>query len=77
MPLEESNIKIYYRAFMTTKYKESERILKSIINDKVTPTDDNKKIKIIAYYKNNKTKNLLTKNHPRLNKDPLKKRMVV
>ena len=77
MPSAESNIKIYYGAFVTTKCNESEGIMKTIINNNVTPTDDNKKIKIITYYKNNKTKNLLMKIHPRPNEDPVKKRMVV
>ena len=48
---------------MMTKYKENERIIKTIIDDNVTPTDDNK-IKIIMYYKNKKTMNLLMKTIP-------------
>ena len=62
---------------MNTKYKEIERIMKNIIYNNVSPTDDEKKIKLITYYKNWKPRNLLTKNHPRSNEDPLKKRMVV
>ena len=38
---------------------------------------DNKKISLIVYYKNNKTKISLWKNHPKPNTDLLKERMVV
>ena len=38
---------------------------------------NNKKINLVTNYKNNKTNNLLMKNHPRPNEDPLKEHMVV
>ena len=76
-PTAEGNIKLYYRAYMTTKYKENERIMKNIVCNNVSPRDNEKKIKLITYYKNCKTKNLLMKNHPRPNEDPLKNRMVL
>ena len=51
--------------------------MKNIIYNNVSPADDEKKIKLIVYYKNCKTKTLLMKNRPKLNEDPLKECIVV
>ena len=58
---------------MSSKYKEEEQIIKGI----VTSVDNNRKISLITYYKSNKTKNFLMKNHHKPNEDPLKEHMVV
>ena len=56
-------IKLYYRNFMSTAYKADERILKSIVERGVTPTDENDSIKLVIFYKNKKTSNLVMKNN--------------
>ena len=61
---------------MSRKYKE-EKTIKSLVHNNITPLDNNKKINLVIYYKNNKMKNLLMKNHPRPNEDLLKECMVV
>ena len=76
-PHKEGNIRLYYRAFMSFKYKEEEKIIKSIVNSNVTSVDYNRKINLVIHYKNSKMKNLLMKNHPKLNEGPLKECMVV
>ena len=76
-PFADGNIKLYYRAFMHTTYKESEKTMKKIIIDNVTSMDNSKKIQLTAYHKNKKTLNLLMKNHPKPTEDPLKQSKVV
>ena len=77
LPLESGNIKLYYRAFMSSKYKEDNKIMRRIITDNIAPVHTSKKIKLIMNYKNIKIKNLLMRNHPKPNEDLLKECMVV
>ena len=72
-----NTIKLYYRAFYSTAYKEEERIIKQIVRRNVSPTDQDKKIDLIIYYKSKKTSHLLLKNSPRENKQPSEKSHVV
>ena len=51
--------------------------MKGIVNSNVTWVDNNTNINLVIHYKNNTTKNLLMKNHPKPNEDPLKECMVV
>ena len=48
---------------MSTGYKTDERVLKSIIEGGVTPVDENDTIKLVIFYKNKKTSNLIMKNN--------------
>ncbi|MEL6606432.1 MAG: reverse transcriptase domain-containing protein, partial [Cyanobacteria bacterium J06614_10] len=59
---EEVELKLFYKAFMSTAYKEEEKAIKSIVSRNVKPNNDNNKIKLIIYYKSRKTKDLLMKN---------------
>ena len=47
-------VNLYYRAFIYSKYKESEKVMKKIILDNVIPIDDNKKTESLTYYKDKK-----------------------
>ena len=62
---------------MHNQYQNEEKAIRSIINRNVKPTDQEKELKIIIYYKNKKTSNLIMKNNSRQCTDDLKKRMVV
>ena len=48
---------------MHYNYKSDEKILKTLIHRNILPTDPNKKIKLIIYYKISKTSNLVIKNN--------------
>ena len=76
-PPEENNIKSYYRAFIHSKYKESENNVKKIVLENVTLVEEGKRIQLVMYYRNNKTANLLMKNLPKPTDDPLKQRKYI
>ena len=46
-PANEDSIKIYYKSFFSTAYKEDERIMQQIIKRNVKPIDPNTQIKLI------------------------------
>ena len=55
-------IAIYYKKYeMNGNFKKKERIIKEIVSKHVKSTDENKKLKIIIYYKNLKTAYLVIK----------------
>ena len=56
-------IKLYYRNFMSSGHKTDERVLKSIIENGVTPVDVNDTINLVIFYKSKKTSNLVMKNN--------------
>ena len=58
---------------MNNKYKIDEKIMNHIITKNIKSTDTNQKIKLLIYYKNAKTANLITKNNNLTNGNPLKK----
>ena len=61
---------------MSSKYKEEKKILRRITINNAAPVDTSKKTKLVMYYRNNKTKNLM-RNHTKPNEDPMKEYMVV
>ena len=58
-----NNIKIFYQNQMNDNYKIDERILQDILQNNIKCNNNNEKIKIIFYYKNIKTSNLVIKNN--------------
>ncbi|XP_050709685.1 uncharacterized protein LOC126994416 [Eriocheir sinensis] len=74
---EKNNINIYYKSHFSTAYKEDERIMKQIIRRNVTPTDPEKKLNIVIYYKSKKTSHLIMRNSPQEEKTPTQESHVV
>ena len=58
-----NSIPVFYRNHMSSAYKVDERIIHDIIQDNVTCVNPADHIKLIIYYKNAKTKNLLMRNN--------------
>ena len=56
-------VKIFYQNQMSSQYKQEENNLKKIVNDHLTPTNQEESIQLQIYYKNKKLKNLLIKNN--------------
>ena len=65
-------IKIFYRSYMHQDYKKDEAIIRRIINANVAANDPDSEINLIIYYKNKRTSEMLMKNCPWVDKDPLK-----
>ena len=53
---------------MTSSYKIDEKVLKNIIKQNITCTNENESIKLNIYYKNGKVSNLVMKNSPNATK---------
>ena len=70
-------IKIFYKAYMNTAYKAEEKALKDIINRNVKPANESVKLKLIIYYSNAKTANLIMKNNNRPPVSPMLRTGVV
>ena len=70
------NLKLFYRAYYHRNHRQDEAALRNIIHDNVKTTDENQ-LKLIIYYKNKKTSQLLLKNNPSPQQEDLKKRNVV
>ena len=70
-------INLYYKNHFTTAYKEDEKALKTLLNRHVRCVNDNKKIKLIIYYKSMKTSNLVLRNRTATSKTPLQEDHVV
>ena len=66
---ETEKILLYYRNQMSSYYKQEEQNLKRIISSNVLPTDENKSISLLIYYKNKKVRNLFIKNNPHVSSD--------
>ena len=62
---------------MNNNYKIEERVLKSILKSYVKCTSDNDKVKLIIYYKNQKTASMVMKNSPRKDIPALQKTNVI
>ncbi|XP_066959032.1 uncharacterized protein [Macrobrachium rosenbergii] len=45
-------------------YREDESSMKKIVMENITPTEDNKRINLVIYYKNHHTRDLVMKNNP-------------
>ena len=60
---QQTYIKFFYRNQMHYNYKSDEKILKTLIDRNILPTDPNKKIKLIIYYNKFKTSNLVIRNN--------------
>ena len=72
-----NEIKLFYRNFMHSNYKQDEAAIRNIISNNVSATDPDSAIHLIIYYKNKRTSQLIMKNSPRMDSDPLKKHGVV
>ena len=59
---ENEDLKLFYRAFMSSAYKDEEKAIRNIIRRNVIPTNQNSRVKLTIYYKNKRTKDLLLKN---------------
>jgi hypothetical protein len=70
------NVSVYYENQMNESYKIDERVIKQIIDRNVNGVD-NVKLKVIIYYKNKYTKQLIIKNNPAAQLKPLQKTNVV
>ena len=68
--------RIFYRNQYHQNYKKDESALRDIIKNHVKPVNNNN-VKLIIYYKNKKTCNLILKNNPSPPADMLKRRNVV
>jgi len=66
-------IKVYYENQFNEQYKKDEKIIKEIVKKHVKPNDPNEELKVIIYYKNLKTKNLIMKNDISQNQDNMLK----
>ena len=62
---------------MHNNYKKDEKILKEIINRNIKCKNNSDKLKIVIYYKNNKTSNLVIKNNMMPRPTPLQSTNVV
>ena len=72
-----NKIKLFYRNSWHVNYKRNETAPKEIINNNVSVTDPDSKLNLIIYYRNKKTAQMIMKNSPRTDSDPLKKHGVV
>ncbi|XP_076032464.1 uncharacterized protein LOC143020187 [Oratosquilla oratoria] len=70
-------INMYYKAIFSTVYKEEERIMKKVIKQNIKPTDPDKILNFIIYYKSKKTSHLLLKNSPQQHTETLQKSHVI
>ena len=70
-------INLFYKNQFTSAYKEDEKALKMLLNRHVRCVDDDKRIKLIIYYKSRKTANLVLRNRAAANKTPLQEDHVV
>lgn len=60
---KETSIPIFYQAQMHKNYKVDEKIIKDIVAKNVKSIDPSSKVKVLIYYKNTKTSNLVMKNN--------------
>ena len=72
-----NKIKLFYRNFMHSNYKQDEAEIRNITSNNVSATESDSAIHLIIYYKNKRTSQLIMKNSTQLDSDPLKKHGVV
>ena len=66
----------FYRNQLLYNYKSDEKVLKTLIYRNMLPTDSNKKIKLIIYYNEFKTSNLVIRNNSSPSNEVLQKNNV-
>ena len=69
-------INLFYKSQFTTAYKEDEKALKTLLNRHVRCVND-KRIKLIIYYRSRKTSNLVLRNRTAASRTPLQENHVV
>lgn len=57
-------IPLFFRNQMSSQYKQEEKNIRKIIQDHISPTDNNTSVKLQIFYKNKKLRNLFIKNNP-------------
>ena len=62
-PDEGSTHMLFYRNFMNNKYKEDERVLKKIVKENVSLRNNHDRLKLVIFYKNMKSRNLVMRNN--------------
>ena len=70
-------VKVFYENIFTSTYKLDEKVMQDIINTNCKPTDPNKKLKLIIYYKNPSSFSLICRNNINASRDKLSKSNVV
>jgi hypothetical protein len=60
---EGSTHTLFYRNYMNNKHKEDERVLKRIVKENVTLVNNHDRLKLVIYYKNMKSRNLVMRNN--------------
>ena len=70
-------VRLFYRAYMSSQYKQDERALRKIIDSCVKTTNKDDRLDLTIYYKNKKTHNLLLRNSPGTNTPELQKSHLV
>ena len=71
------NINIFYKGTFSSAYKEDERIITQLVRKNIKPSDPDKRVKLIIYYKTKKTSHLLLKNNPSIERESLQKSHVI
>ena len=72
-----NHIQVFYKNQMHERYKIDERVIKEIVQNNTKCNDPNKKLKIIFYYKNNKTSNLVMRNNLNKPLEPLQQNNII
>ena len=57
-------IPLFFRNQMSSQYKQEEKSIRKIIQDHISPSENNSLIKLQIFYKNKKLRNLFIKNNP-------------
>ncbi|XP_064120748.1 uncharacterized protein LOC135225344 [Macrobrachium nipponense] len=57
------DILLFYKSFMHQRYKE-EKCIRQIVNENITPMEEGKKLSLVIYYKNHRTRDLVMRNNP-------------
>jgi hypothetical protein len=70
-------ITLYYKNYMSNAYQEDEKIMKDIIKRGVESTTPQQPVKLLIYYKNKKTSELVIRNNPIKRTTDLKQSSVV
>lgn len=69
--LKKDAITIFYQSQMHNNYKLDERVIREIVTTNTKCNADNQEVKLIIYYKNKKSQNLIMKNNLTSNPSPL------
>ena len=70
-------IKVFYQSQTHPNYKIEERVIKDLIYSNAKCLEDDEELKIMIYYKNNKTANLVMKNNLSPPLKPLEKTNII